>query len=186
MASAGARSTWMSSSVWNKPWFKGWKRGGKLLWFYLTTCPEGTIAGIFQMDPDVAKMKTGPWQDSQWERDTTAMHPHITFYEDNWVFVSGYLEENTKALNEKIATGIQRVVNDSPAQIRADFMARYEKFLGVYGMGIDTPPIPHSEGSDNILPSLPTPPRPHPKNDLYLAPPAARAKASSRRFSACG
>jgi len=161
VASAGARYTWMSSTIWSKPWFKRWRKGGKLLWFYLTTCPEGTIAGIFQMDPDVARMKTGPWQDSQWERDTAAMHPHVSFYPDNWVFVSGYLGENTKALNEKLGIGIQRVVNDAPPRIRADFMAKYEKFLGVYGMGIDTPPRPHSEGSDNTLPSpsLPLPPQ---------------------------
>ena len=160
MANAGARATWMSSTIWRKPWFKAWKRGGKLLWFYLTSCDEGTIAGIFQCDPDVAKMRTGPWGDAAWQRDTAAMYPHVIFYPDNWVFIPGYLEENTHGINEKHAAGIARVVNDAPEQIRADFMARYEKPLGVFAMGIDTPSIPPSNPSDETSPPLPSPTHP--------------------------
>ena len=160
MANAGARATWMSSTIWRKPWFKAWKRGGKLLWFYLTSCDEGTIAGIFQCDPDVAKMRTGPWGDAAWQRDTAAMYPHVIFYPDNWVFIPGYLEENTHGINEKHAAGIARVVNDAPEQIRADFMARYEKPLGVFAMGIDTPSISPSNPSDETSPPLPSPSHP--------------------------
>ncbi len=182
MANAGARSTWIQSTIWNKPWFRAWKRGGKLLWFHFTTCAEGTIAGIFQMDPDVVRMKTGPWRQAEWERDTAAMHPHIIFYPDNWVFIAGYLEHNTRGINVKLADGIARVVNAAPEQVRADFMVRYERLLGVYAMGIETPLRPPSNPSDDILPS---PPHPTPTQPITAIPRSAsggrRKKLSQER-----
>jgi len=161
MATAGGRFTWMSSDIWNKPWFRSLTDKGKLLWFYLTTCADNSGAGIFQYDTDVVRIKTGRWRGEQWEDALAGLAGHINFYPDNWVWIVGYVKHNYQRVNEKQRKGIDRLVACAPPQLRADFWQEYAPLRE----GSDTPIIPHRDGYDTLLiqssPPLPSPAIPY-------------------------
>ena len=172
----------MSGAIWNKPWFKAWSRGGKILWFYLTTTNDNTCAGVYQMDPDVAKMKTGPWRQQEWDQALAALHPHIVFYPGQWLWVTGYLEHNSHGINEKIGKGVVAVVAEAPEQLRADFYALYGGTLKGIGVSYDTPSIPPRYPFDETSPPLPSPPLPTP-NDIGASGKPSRPRSKPRKLT---
>ena len=126
----------MSSAIWSKPWFspKRLSRGGRLLWFYLTTCAENTGAGIFQCDVDTAMLKTGPWRGAEWEAAVAALAGHIEFYPESWVWVVGYIIHNyEKGVNKDQRTGISRLVAQAPEELQRNFWECYQCLHGAEG-----------------------------------------------------
>ena len=162
MATQGGRFTWMSSNIWNKPWFRSLTDKGKLLWFYLTTCADNSGAGVFQYDTDVMRIKTGKWRGNQWEDALAGLAGHINFYEDNWVWVVGYVKHNYQRVNAKQRKGIEKLVACAPPNLRADFWLEYAPLREES----DTPIIPHRDGYGTPLiqssPPLPSPALPSP------------------------
>jgi len=134
VATVRERRTWMSSNIWKKPWFRPKKmpRGGRLLWFYLTTGLEGNGAGVFQSDPDVAALKTGPWRQGEWEKSVESLAGHIEFYGGDWVWIVGYIAHNYEnGVNGDQWRGIEKIVADAPEELRGNFHDCYACLHGL-------------------------------------------------------
>lgn len=156
MATAGARYTKVSSKKWNDRWYLGLRMRERQLFDYLCENGDNTSAGVYQFDPDVARMKTHPWRRDEFEATCLeSFHGHIQFYESNWIWVIRYLHYNGDNMNPDFASGIERIVGEAPPQLQADFWAVYAKKLERFGLpskralrGLpepsDTPSLPPS------------------------------------------
>lgn len=135
MATAGPRYTRVSSKKWNDRWYLGLRMRERQLFDYLCENGDNTSAGVYQFDPDVARMKTRPWRRDEFEEAcVVSLRGHIQFYEDSWIWVVRYLHYNGDNMNPDFATGVERIVSEAPPQLQADFWAAYTKSLKRHGV----------------------------------------------------
>ncbi|MFA4971900.1 MAG: hypothetical protein WC683_04755 [bacterium] len=132
----------MSSAKWSDPWYLGLKPRQRNLFDYLSECAENTCAGVYQFDPAVARLKTGPWTAAAFEETCqVAFQGHVKFYPGNWIWVVAYLEYNGRRggkLSGDLAKGVFSILSKAPMQVVADFDARYGKEMALLGHPLGT------------------------------------------------
>jgi hypothetical protein len=148
MATAGARYTNVSSQKWEDDWYLGVLKDPrqKILFDFLCEGSHGTFAGVFKLDPGVARYKTGPWRAEKLRHTLDDLFAgHVFRYRGNWWFIRTYLHWNGAkdgALSKPQATGVLAIVREAPIECRAHFWIEYASLFEPHGEGMDSLSIP--------------------------------------------
>jgi len=184
---ARARYTRTSSSKWNDPWYLSLHVHVRNLFDFLHECGENTIAGIYQGDLAVARLKTGNprWRQSAFEAALLELQGHVTIYPDNWLWVVNYLKWNVfdfqDSLSRPQAGGIVAIVRVAPVRLQADFWRRYGPKLAEAGYPWDTLGNGLSDPSESPPLPSPTPPSGGLLPPVGVLESTARARARKQR-----
>jgi len=149
VATAGARYTTVSSEKWEDDWYLGLDVRARNLFDFLCEGAHGTFAGVFRLDPRVARFKTGPWRADKFEETLDVRFAgHVVRYPGNWWFVRTYLKWNGARdgkISENQATGLISIVKGAPKEARAHFWAEYGSLFTPHGITTDTLAIPYAD-----------------------------------------
>ena len=187
MATAGARYTRVTSRKWQDRWYLDLTPQQRNLFDYFVENGDGTAAGVYQCDLDVARMKTKPWRGDAFERTCHEYFPgHVLFYEEGWVFVVQYLRHNGDNMNPLFAQGIETFLQQAPPQAQADFWKVYGKDARLNKFGVPSPSSLEGLPKPFVTPSRTNPGRTNPsRTNTYspsAKPPDPRVKEAQTYF----
>jgi hypothetical protein len=112
-----SKKRYINTTLWRDEYIASLDPSEKLLFIYLLTCPDTTIAGIYQLPIKIIAADTGFDRDmvikilARFETDGKVL------YRDGWVAIKNFIKH--QSVNPSVQGGIERELSSVPECMRA-------------------------------------------------------------------
>ena len=112
-----SKKRYVNTTFWRDEYVASLDPSEKLLFIYLLTCPDTTIAGIYQLPIKIIAVDTGLDKDMVCKILERFKNDGKVLYRDGWVAIKNFIKH--QSVNPSVQGGIERELLSVPESMRA-------------------------------------------------------------------